>query len=154
MLHRETRAAAEVQHIVEVVPMPRHQVLELLRDAIAQDVDELLIEPRGKLIEIAFQIVDGRTVVRRAAERIEEVALNRISRVVGEPQSADLDGCRTVTTGTEERERGIEDRGALFGIGSGEAGIGRERLLDPTGQHRREGPGAGELAVSIGVQRR
>ena len=92
--------------------------------------------------------------MRRAAERIEKIALDRIVGVVGEPQAADFDGRLAMTTCTEERERAIEDGGALLGFRSGEAGIGCERLLDPTVQHRREGSGAGEFQVSIGVQRR
>ena len=90
----------------------------------------------------------------RAGERIEEVALDRIAGVIGEPQPADLDRSRTVTTGAEERKCGIQDGGALLGFGSGEAGIGCKRFFDPTGQHRREGSRASEFAVSIGVQRR
>ncbi len=82
MLHGKARSAAKVQYVVEVVAMVRHQALQALRNAIAEEIDELLIELGREAIEVALQIVEGGAGVRRAGERVEKVALDGVARVI------------------------------------------------------------------------
>ena len=66
MLHGKAGSAAKVQYVVEVDAMVRHQALQALRNAIAEEIDELLIELGREAIEVALQIVEGGAGVRRA----------------------------------------------------------------------------------------
>jgi hypothetical protein len=118
--------------------MRRQQVGHQFRRAVVQQIDQLVVEAFGEGVEMGLDIGRRRARHRGVGQDLQHVGGNGIGRGLGHDPRAHRAGGVQMAEHPEHRE-------SFLGEGQGVVAMRRQRLLDPSIDHRREGraPGRG-----------
>ena len=100
-------------------PRARDHRHQFLRHAIAEHLDELLVETVGETVEIGDEVIRRRALELFARDGADEIALDRIVGFGGRGAAlASLSAAFAMSVGAEDVERGFRDRVQILGVGA------------------------------------
>jgi hypothetical protein len=99
-------ATAQVEHLLEVGPVPGHKLRHPARGIVLKRLEQFAVELGSELIKIAFDIFRGSGRHGPPEDGVEQITPDWIVRLLGKPHPANFGG-RFEVTGGAENGKGI-----------------------------------------------